>query len=276
MKIRPNGRRWLTSLACLLALQMTAQTKAVPAPSAPAAAVPEPWDAAPSATSVTLTAKQAKRVHAAMTDWAQLKRYREDNAKLPPPAAGEQRVVFLGDSITDIWGRRYGKFFPGKPYVNRGISGQTTPQMLVRFQQDVVALHPAAVLVLAGINDIAGNTGPETLGEIEDNFRSMIDIAKREHIRMILASTLPASTLPWKPSVQPMDEVRALNAWLEQTAHDEHLVYCNYYPALANEQGGIREELAFDKAVHPNDAGYALMAPIAEEAIAKALAQPRP
>ncbi len=261
MRIKRNGQRCLAALICLLALKVIAQT---------------PPDSAATGATVTLTAKQAKRVHALMNDWAQLKRYRDDNAKLPTPASGEERVIFLGDSITDNWGRRYGKFFPGKPYVNRGISGQTTPQMLVRFQQDVVALHPAAVLILAGINDIAGNTGPETLGEIEDNFRSMIDIAKREHIRVILASTLPASTLPWKPTVQPMDQVRALNAWLEQTANEQHLVFCNYYPALANEQGGIREDLAMDKAVHPNDAGYALMVPIAEAAIARALAQPRP
>ena len=264
------ARLGLLAMSLMLAVKLNAQTPAV----APAAQ--DPAEATAADGPVTLTAKQAKRVHQALTDWAQLVRFREDDAKLAPPAAGEQRVVFMGDSITDNWGRKYGKFFPDKPYVNRGISGQTTPQMLVRFQQDVVALHPAAVLILAGINDIAGNSGSETMADIEDNFRSMVAIAKREHIRVILASTLPASTLPWKPSVQPTEQVRTLNAWLEQYAHDEHLVFCNYYPALVNSSGGIREDLAIDKAVHPNNDGYVLMAPIAEAAITKALVQPRP
>ena len=222
------------------------------------------------------TPAQLQRAHQMLNDYAQLARYRDEDASLPPPAPGEQRVVFLGDSITDFWGRRYGQFFPGKPYVNRGISGQTTPQMLLRFQQDVVALHPAAVLILAGINDIAGNTGPEHLTEIEANFRSMVAIAKQEHIRIILASTLPAAVLPWRPAVQPAAQVRTLNAWLAGFAEDEHLVFCNYYPALANSAGGMREDLAFDQAVHPNSAGYALMAPIAEAAIKASLATPRP
>jgi lysophospholipase L1-like esterase len=226
-------------------------------------------------TEVTITAKEYKRYQQATSDWAQLARYRDDDAKLPPPSE-EQRVVFLGDSITDNWGRKYGAFFRGKPYVNRGISGQTTPQMLIRFQQDVVNLHPASVLILAGINDIAGNTGAESLTDIESNFRSMVTIAKYEHIRVIIASTLPASTLPWRPTVQPMQQVRQLNLWLEKFAQDEHLVFCNYYPALAKADGGIKEELAADKAVHPNDEGYAVMAPIAEAAIRKSLAEPRP
>jgi len=230
----------------------------------------------PAEPGVTLTARQYRRAKQALTDWAQLSRYREENDRLPMPAVGEQRVVFLGDSITDHWGRTYGKFFPGKPYLNRGISGQTTPQMLVRFQQDVIALHPAAVLILAGINDIAGNTGVESMTDIENNFRSMVILAKHEHIRVIIASTLPASTLPWRPKVQPAKQVIALNKWLQQLVKDEHLVYCNYYPALADENGGIKQDLVYDKAVHPNDAGYAVMAPIAEDAIAKALAQPRP
>jgi lysophospholipase L1-like esterase len=263
-----------------LAAQTTPAVSVVPHAARPAA----PEDAQEAAQNeaaakdqpVMLTARQFRRARQALTDWAQLARFREENAKLPPPSAGEERVVFYGDSITDNWGRKYGQFFPGRPYVNRGISGQTTPQMLVRFQQDVVALHPAAVLILAGINDIAGNTGTETMQDIENNFRSMVDIARHEHIRVILASTLPASRLPWRPSVDPGAQVRTLDAWLQTFAHDEGLVFCNYYPALVNDQGGMREDLAVDKAVHPNDAGYALMAPIAEAAIKRSLAQPRP
>jgi len=225
---------------------------------------------------ITLTPKQAKRVHQLMNDWAQLQRYHDADEQMALPTVTEQRVVFLGDSITDNWGRKYGDFFPGKPYVNRGISGQTTPQMLIRFQQDVIALRPSAVLILAGINDIAGNTGRETLDQVEDNFRSMVMLAKAAHIRVILASTLPASTLPWRPSVQPTEQVKKLNKWLESFAKKEELVFCNYYPAMANAAGGIREELAVDKAVHPNAEGYAVMAPIAEAAIAKSLSGPRP
>ncbi len=211
-------------------------------------------------------------------DFAGLNHYRADNEALSPPAPGTQRVVFLGDSITDFWGRGHdhGSFFPGKPYVNRGISGQTTPQMLLRFQADVVRLHPAAVVILAGINDIAENTGPITDEAIEDNFRSMVAIAKFNHIRVILASTLPADHFPWRPSITPTDRVRTLNAWLADYANSQHLVFLNYYPALANPEGGMRPELATDKAVHPNDAGYALMQPLAEQAIAKSLATPAP
>lgn len=211
-------------------------------------------------------------------DFANLNRYRADNEALGLPASGINRVVFLGDSITDSWGRgpNHGSFFPGQPYVNRGISGQTTPQMLLRFQQDVVRLHPAAVVILAGINDIAENTGPISDDALEDNFRSMVAIAKSAHIRVILSSTLPADRIPWRPSILPADRVRTLNAWLADYAKTQHLVFLNYYPALAYPEGGMRPELAIDKAVHPNDAGYAIMQPLAEQAIGKALAQPAP
>ncbi|WP_446743133.1 SGNH/GDSL hydrolase family protein [Silvibacterium acidisoli] len=242
--------------------------------SAKAQSVPAPASNLPQ--TVTLPAQEVDRMRHQLADWPNLGRYRDENATLAPPAQGEERVVFMGDSITDNWGRRAGKFFPGKPYVNRGIGGQTTPQMLIRFRQDVVALHPAAVIILAGINDIAGNTGPETMSDIENNFRSMVDIAKREHIRVILSSTLPASALGWRPALKPAGQVRELNAWLQNYAQQENLVYCNYYPALEDGNGGMRPELAMDKLVHPNDAGYAIMSPIAEAAIEKALAAPRP
>lgn len=220
---------------------------------------------------------QIARMQAQLMDWADLSRYRSADAALGDPKPGEQRVVFLGASITDFWGRRYGKFFPGKPYVNRGISGQTTPQLLVRFQQDVVHLHPAVVLICdAGANNIAGNTGPATLGMFQDDIASMVAIARANHIRVILASLLPASWFPWKPEMRPAAEIRAWNDWLQQYAAQQQVVYLNYYSSLVDDKGGMRAELAFDKAVHPNDAGYAIMQPLAEKAIAEALAKPAP
>ena len=211
-----------------------------------------------------------------LEDWPNLKRYREDDATLGGPRPGENRVVFLGDSLTDAWGRRQGTFFPGKPYVNRGISGQTTPQMVLRFQQDVVRLGPAAVVILAGTNDLANNTGPISDEAIEDNFRAMVAMAKAAHIRVVLSSILPADRFPWHPGIAPAERIRSVNAWLEGYALSEKLVYLDYFPALVNMTGGMREELAVDKAVHPNTAGYAVMMPLAEAAIAKSLAMKRP
>ena len=210
-----------------------------------------------------------------LEDWPQLGRYRAENEALGPPPAGKRRVVFYGDSITDAWGRERnaGIFFPGKPYVNRGTSGQTTPQMVLRFEQDVVKLRPAAVVILAGTNDVAGNTGPETPEMIEDNFRAMVAIAKANGIRVVLASITPAYAYPWKPGVQPAEEIRQLNGWLREFAAKQGCVYLDYYTALADERGGMRAGTAKD-GVHPNAAGYAVMGPLAEAAIAKALAQP--
>lgn len=222
-----------------------------------------------------LTPAQVASMQKKLADWPQLARYRADNLALGEPTAGQQRVVFYGDSITDNWGRRAGKFFPDEPWVNRGISGQTTPQMVVRFQQDVVDLHPEAVVILAGINDIAGNTGPETMPEIEANFRSMVALAKAAHIRVVLSSVLPASLIPWNRGIDPRAEV-ALNKWLESYAAQQSLVFLNYYPAMVNADGGMRPELAEDKFVHPDDAGYAVMGPLARAAVMKALAMPRP
>lgn len=212
---------------------------------------------------------QAQKV---LADWAQLGRYRDEDAQIAAQPQA-QRVVFLGDSITDGWGRRpnTGEFFPGRPYVNRGISGQTTPQMLVRFEQDVVRLHPAVVVIQAGTNDVAGNTGPETPETIEDNYRAMCAIARSSGIRVVLASVLPAARFPWRPAVQPVGKIRELNAWLRRFAQESGAVYLDYYAALADAQGGMREGLSSD-GVHPVAAGYALMTPLAEEAIRKALA----
>jgi acyl-CoA thioesterase I len=218
------------------------------------------------------TAKQIATMQAKLDDWAQLGRYRADNAALPAPAAGEKRVVFYGDSITDAWARNPSGFFPGKNYVGRGISGQTTPQMLVRFQQDVVHLKPAVVVILAGTNDVAGNTGPSTPEMIEDNFESMAAIAKANGIRMVISSILPAARYPWKPEVQPAEQIRALNTRLKALATREGLVYLDYYTPMVNAQGGLDRELASD-GVHPTEKGYAMMSPLAEKAIAEALAR---
>jgi lysophospholipase L1-like esterase len=179
-------------------------------------------------------------------------------------------VVFYGSSTTDNWGRKYGTFFPGKPYVNRGISGQTTAQMLVRFQQDVVALKPAAVVFLGGTNDVAGNTGPMTLGMTEDNIRSMVAVAEANGIRVILASQLPVIDFPWNMGTHPAAQLRAMSAWEKGFAEGHGLQYVDYYSALAGPDGSFREGLSVD-GVHPTAAAYAIMAPLAEKAIAAAL-----
>jgi lysophospholipase L1-like esterase len=216
--------------------------------------------------------EELAKAQARLEDWPNLKRYAAENAALPAPAPGEARVVFYGDSITDGWGRHPDTptFFPGKPYVNRGISGQTTPQMLVRFEQDVVHLHPAAVVILAGTNDIAGNTGPSTPQMTEDNFTSMAAIAKQHGIKVILASITPAYAYPWKPGVEPVPVIREINAWLKDFCAKEGYTYLDYYSAMADEKGAMKPGLAKD-GVHPTAAGYAVMAPLAEAAIAKTL-----
>ena len=224
---------------------------------------------APATTQVTSAAKAAP-----VPDWANLARYRDEDAALPQPAAGERRVVFMGDSITDNWGRwsPAGPFFPGKPYLNRGISGQTTPQMLVRFRQDVVKLHPAVVVILAGTNDIAGNTGPSTPEMIEDNLMDMAEIARANGIQVVLASITPAYSYPWKPGVEPVAEIRLLNQWMREYCVRQGAVYLDYYSALADEKGAMLAGYSSD-GVHPLAKGYAVMAPLAERAIAQALGQ---
>ncbi|MFT4197901.1 MAG: SGNH/GDSL hydrolase family protein [Pseudoxanthomonas sp.] len=222
------------------------------------------------APAASLSPQQVGELQKRLLDWPQLGRYRADNARLPTHAAG--RVVFYGDSITDAWGRNGNGsvFFPGKPYLNRGISGQTTAQMLVRFRQDVVDLHPEVVVILAGTNDIAGNTGPATLAMIEDNLRSMAELARAHDIRVVLASVLPASAYPWRPGYEPAAKIRALNAWIGDYARATGAVYLDYYAALANAEGGLDPKLATD-GVHPTAAGYAIMAPLAQRAIEQAL-----
>jgi lysophospholipase L1-like esterase len=225
---------------------------------------------APAAPAVT--AKEIAVMEAKLADWPQLGRYMADDAALGPARAEEQRVVFYGDSITDAWGRRLdtGEFFPGKPYVNRGISGQTTPQMVVRFRQDVINLRPAAVVILAGTNDVAGNTGPMTPEMTEDNFRSMVDLAKANGIRVIVASITPAADYPWKKGLAPAGKIKTLNNWLQGYCVNHSVTYLDYYSAMVDEDGGMKPGISFD-GVHPNAKGYAIMAPLAQAAIDKAL-----
>lgn len=227
---------------------------------------------APAAAAAPDVQKQMEAMQKKLDDWPQLNRYHDANAALPAPAAGEKRVVFYGDSITDAWPRHEQVFFPGKGYIGRGISGQTTPQMLVRFQQDVVHLKPTVVVILAGTNDIAGNTGPSTSEMIEDNFASMVAIAHANNIKMVIASILPADHYKWKPEVRPAGRIREMNERLKLLCAREGLVYLDYYKAMANANGGLDPDLAVD-GVHPTEKGYAMMEPLAEKAIAEALAK---
>lgn len=203
-------------------------------------------------------------------DWPNLERYRKANAELVPAAAREQRVVFMGNSIMDSWAPRFPAMFPGKPYIGRGISGQTTPQMLVRFRQDVIALTPRVVVILAGTNDIAGNTGPSTIEMIEDNLASMAELATANGIRVVLCSVLPVFDYPWKPGLEPAPKIIALNRWMRTYAAEHGAVYVDFHGALADERQGMKKELATD-GVHPNDAGYLVMAPLVEQGIAATL-----
>lgn len=219
-------------------------------------------------------AKEIAAMQRKLDDWPQLARYRADNAALGQVAEGEQRVVFFGDSITDAWGRMpdTGEFFPGKPYVNRGISGQTTEQMVVRFRQDVVDLHPSAVVILAGTNDIAGNTGPMTPQMTEENWESMADLARANGIRVIFASVLPSRDFPWHKGLDPAPKIRLLNDWLKGYCVNHSITYLDYYSSMAADDGGMKPGISKD-GVHPNAAGYAIMTPLAEAAIRKTLGE---
>ncbi len=203
-----------------------------------------------------------------LTDFPWLARFKEDDLKLGPPAAGEKRVVFMGNSITEAW--HLDGFFPDKPYINRGISGQTTPQMVLRFHQDVVGLKPKAVIILAGINDIAENTGPMTVGQTEDNLAAMAEMATANHIKVVLCSVLPAYDFPWHPGMTPAPKVVELNEWIKAYAAEKGYVYVDFYSAMKDERGGLPASLSRD-GVHPLPAGYAIMAPLAEAGIEKAL-----
>ena len=240
--------------------------------SMPALFLSAPWAygqaSADSAKLQTQLAKDEK----ILQDWANLGRYRKDNSQLPIPEAGKDRVVFMGDSITDAWGRSQGTFFPGKPYINRGISGQTTPQMLIRFRPDVIALKPKAVVILAGTNDIAGNTGPETVEEIEGNLESMAQLAMANNIKVVLASVMPVCDYI-KPQTarRPPEKIVTLNAWIKEYCTQNHLVYLDYYSAMVDEHNMLKEALTYD-GLHPQAAGYTVMSPLAAQAIEAVLA----
>lgn len=201
-------------------------------------------------------------------DWPNLNRFQKENAALPALKPGEHRIVFMGNSITEGWLNIRPEFFAGKPYVNRGISGQTTPQMLLRFRQDVIHLQASAVVILAGINDIAGNTGPSTIGMIADNIYSMAELAKANHIQVVLCSVLPAFDFPWRPGMEPAPKVMELNALIKAYAAKNKIPYVDYFSAMADERNGLRSDLG-DDGVHPNAKGYAIMEPLLEKAIAK-------
>ena len=218
------------------------------------------------------------RAESRLRDWPALGRYGEDNKKIAAPAKNEQRVVFMGDSITDSWDDpAFGGFFPGKPYVNRGISGQTTPQMLIRFRRDVIELKPKVVVILAGTNDLAGNTGPTTPEAIQDNLTSMAELATSHGIRVVFASILPVSDYEMRdgnPIIQtarrPPDRILALNKWMKEYAATHRHIYLDYFTATTDDKGFLKNELS-DDGLHPNAQGYAVMAPLAEAAIAASL-----
>jgi lysophospholipase L1-like esterase len=207
-----------------------------------------------------------------LRDWANLGRYREANQKARPD------VVFIGDSITDLWQQEcFGGFFPGRNYVDRGISAQTTPQMLIRFRPDVVALQPKVVVILAGTNDIAGNTGPMTNEDIQNNLASMSELARASGIRVVLASITPVSayhigspTAVPQTTRRPPDRISTLNTWIKSYADSNKHVYLDYHSAMTDSSGMLKAEFSADD-LHPNAAGSAVMAPLAEAAIARAL-----
>jgi lysophospholipase L1-like esterase len=210
-----------------------------------------------------------------LDDWPNLARYREANTSVVAPQKNEKRVVFMGDSITDAWVRpEYGGFFPGKPYIDRGISGQTTPQMLVRMRPDVIALQPKVVVILAGTNDLAGNTGPMPVSAIEDNLSSMAELATANKIHVVLASVLPVSNYGHDRDGNPIDmrikrppeKILELNAWIKKYAAANGYTYLDYFSATVDDQGLLKRDLSED-GLHPNAKGYAVMAPLAEQAI---------
>ncbi len=215
---------------------------------------------------------RASRIAVYTDDYGQLARYRDANATLKPPTAGESRAVFFGDSITDIW--NIAESFPGKPYINRGIGGQTTSQMLVRFRQDVINLEPKAVVILAGTNDIAGNTGPISNEDIEANYSNLAELARAHNIRVIFSSILPVHNYTPKAeeffAQRPRERILSLNRWIKDYCAANDLIYLDYFSAMVDDKGLLKRDLA-DDGLHPNKAGYAIMAALAQKAIDKAL-----
>ncbi|HJP63168.1 MAG TPA: SGNH/GDSL hydrolase family protein, partial [Mucilaginibacter sp.] len=213
--------------------------------------------------------EEAQRI-AAQQDWPNLRRYAEANSKVQPPAPNEKRVVFMGNSITDAWINVDSAYFAGKPYYDRGIGGQTTPQMLVRFREDVIELKPSVVVILSGINDIAENTGPNKLENVFGNIVSMVQLAHNAGIKVVISSVLPANHFPWRPSIVPTEKVIALNKMLKDYADKTGVVYLDYYSKMVDSEKGLPKNLSND-GVHPTLEGYRIMEPLAEKAIAEAL-----
>ena len=203
-------------------------------------------------------------------DWANLERFKDENAKIGAPTYGEIRVVFMGNSITDGWINARPDFFSKNPYLDRGISGQTTPQMLIRFRQDVIDLKPKVVVILAGINDIAGNTGPSSVEMIENNLMSMAQLAKANGIKVVMCSITPANAFPWRPGINPVEKVSAVNKWMKNYAAENHFVYVDYYNAMVDEQKGLPANLSKD-GVHPTAEGYKIMEVLVVFGIERAL-----
>jgi len=257
----PNAPR-LISLFFLLSCLASAQQSTTSAPSIPTTGF------------AGLDQYRASRIAMFTDDFGQLARYRDADAALGPPSASENRVVFYGDSITDIW--KLEDYFPGKPYVNRGIGGQTTPQMLVRFRQDVIDLQPKVVIILAGTNDIAGNTGPMRNEVIEGNLSSMIELARAHGIRVVLCSIMPVHNYTEKAkdffAQRPQSRILALNEWIKDYCAKNNVVYVDYFSAMVDDKGMMKKDLA-DDGLHPNAAGYKIAAPLAEAGIEKALKQ---
>ncbi len=203
-------------------------------------------------------------------DWANLNHFKKENKNINSSNQKKDIIVFMGDSITESWDKLDSSFFNGKPYINRGISGQTTPQMLLRFRQDVVNLNPKVVLILAGTNDIAGNTGASTLDMILNNIISMTQLAKSNNIEVILCSVLPVLDYPWKHGLNPAEKIDSLNQMIKKYSNENNIIYLDYYSSMVNEHKGLNSQYTYD-GVHPNKKGYEIMAPLAEDAINKAL-----
>ena len=252
-------------VACGMAVAQQPATQASQAPAPITATVP-------STGYPGLDHYRASRINVYMNDFGELGRYRAADAALKPPTPGEKRVVFFGDSITDIW--HLNESFPGKGYINRGIGGQTTSQMLVRYRQDVIDLQPKVVLILAGTNDIAGNSGPTSNQDIEANLSDFADLAKVHNIRVIFSSLLPVNDyIPQTKEFfdsRPMSRILALNVWLKHYCAAHNLIYLDYFDAVVDGHGMLKRDLS-DDGLHPNKAGFAVMAPLAQKAIDKAL-----
>jgi len=263
-------RRLIAVAAALIALCMAGAALAGDLPAATRKKAPAVVLTAPAWQSGAYWANVDRQL---LVDFGNLARYRAADRRLGPPAPGTDRVVFDGDSITEGW--KLESSFPGKTYINRGISGQTSSQILVRFRQDVIDLHPKVVVILAGTNDLAGNTGPASLAQIEGNLESMAQLARANGIGVVLCSLLPTVHYWWHPQVpNPAHRIAAINRWLRAYAAREHYVYVNYYGAMKDAAGGLRHDLSPD-GVHPSPAGYAVMAPLAQSGIDQALERQR-